>query len=191
MLCSIAIDSPVGRLTVSATAQAIVSIAWTDDPQGEPNELLIEAQRQLEAYFAGRLTCFDLPLMIAGSPFDRRVWEAMRRIPYGQTRSYGELAMEVGSGPRAIGGACGRNRIPLVIPCHRVLASNGLGGFSGGAGLPTKRWLLQLEGAPVQSTSLRAYGSGQKPVRGQALRGNPAGASLPSIGIAAALRPSQ
>lgn len=146
-LCSIAIDSPVGRLTVSATPEAIVSIAWTDDPHGEPNALLIEARRQLEAYFAGRLTRFELPLMITGSPFDKRVWEAMRQIPYGQTRSYGELAMEVGSAPRAIGGACGRNRIPLVIPCHRVLASNGLGGFSGGAGLPTKRWLLELEGA--------------------------------------------
>jgi methylated-DNA-[protein]-cysteine S-methyltransferase len=146
MLCSIAIDSPVGRLTVSATPQAIVSIAWSDDPQGEPNALLTEARRQLEAYFAGRLTRFDLPLTITGSPFDKRVWEAMRQIPYGQTRSYGELAMEVGSGPRAIGGACGRNRIPLVIPCHRVLASNGLGGFSGGAGLPTKQMLLALEG---------------------------------------------
>ena len=70
----------------------------------------------------------------------------MRQIPYGQTRSYGELAMEVGSGPRAIGGACGRNRIPLMIPCHRVLARHGLGGYSGGTGLPTKRQLLELEG---------------------------------------------
>jgi len=145
MLCSIAINSPVGRLTVSATPQAITSIAWTDDPQGEPHALLIEAMRQLEAYFAGRLTRFDLPLMPAGSPFDKRVWEVMRQIPHGQTRTYGELAMELGSGPRAIGGACGRNRIPIVIPCHRVLARNGLGGFSGGIGLATKRGLLALE----------------------------------------------
>ena len=145
MLCSIAIDSPVGALTVTATPQAIVSIGWTDDPHGEPDALLGEARRQLEAYFAGRLTRFDLPLMPAGSSFDKRVWEAMRQIPHGQTRSYGELAMEVGSGPRAIGGACGRNRIPIVIPCHRVLARNGLGGFSGGVGLATKRSLLELE----------------------------------------------
>lgn len=146
MLCSIAIDSPVGRLTVSATPESIISISWADDPQGEPNALLTEARRQLTAYFAGRLTRFDLPLTITGAPFDKRVWEAMRQIPYGQTRSYGELAMEVGSGPRAIGGACGRNRIPLVIPCHRVLARNGLGGFSGGSGPPTKQMLLALEG---------------------------------------------
>jgi methylated-DNA-[protein]-cysteine S-methyltransferase len=145
MLSSVAIDSPVGRLTLSATSEAIISIAWTDDPPGEPNALLVEAGRQIEAYFAGRLTVFDLPLAPAGSPFDSRVRQAMQRIPYGQTRSYGELAMEVGSAPRAIGGACGRNPIPIVIPCHRVLARHGLGGYSGGAGLPTKQRLLALE----------------------------------------------
>jgi methylated-DNA-[protein]-cysteine S-methyltransferase len=147
MLSSIAIDSPVGCLTLSATPEAIISIAWTDDPQGEPNALLVEARRQLEAYFAGRLSIFDLPVTPSGSAFDKRVWQAMQRIPYGQTRSYGELAMEVGSAPRAIGGACGRNPIPIVIPCHRVLARNGLGGYSGGAGLPTKQRLLDLEGS--------------------------------------------
>lgn len=175
MLFSVAIDSPVGRFTVSAAPEAIVSIAWTDDPQGEPNALLIEARRQLEAYFAGRLAHFDLPLMISGSPFDKRAWEAMRQIPYGQTRSYGELAMEVGSGPRAIGGACGRNRIPLMIPCHRVLARHGLGGFSGGTGLPTKRRLLELEGAA-------------EPKLLSAKRGIRAGSDLPSVESAAAPR---
>ena len=145
MLCSIAIDSPIGRLTVSATADAIVSIAWTDDPHGEPTAPLVEACRQLKGYFERRLTDFDLPLMPAGSPFERRVWQSMRQIPHGQTRSYGELAMEIGSAPRAIGRACGRNPIPIVIPCHRVLARNGIGGYSGGAGLATKRHLLELE----------------------------------------------
>jgi len=144
-LCSIAIDSPVGRLTVFATEDAIVSIAWADIPQSEPTAMLVEARRQLEAYFERRLTEFDLPLMPAGSPFQRRVWAAMQQIPHGQTRSYGELAMEVGSAPRAIGGACGHNPIPIVIPCHRVLGRNGLGGYSGGAGLATKRRLLELE----------------------------------------------
>lgn len=148
-----AVDSPAGRLTVSATAEAIVSIAWTDCPNGEPTPLLVEACRQLEAYFARRLTCFDLPLMPAGSPFEQRVWQAMRRIPHGQTRSYGELAMEIGSAPRAIGRACGRNPIPIVIPCHRVLARNGLGGYSGGAGLETKRSLLELERAEPRGLS--------------------------------------
>jgi methylated-DNA-[protein]-cysteine S-methyltransferase len=147
MLCTVAVDSPIGRLTVSATPEAIVSIAWGGGVSGEPNAVLAEAKRQLEAYFTGRLREFDLPLSPAGSPFERRVWDAMRRIPHGQTRSYGELAMEVGSAPRAIGRACGKNPIPIVIPCHRVLARGGLGGYSGGAGLPTKTWLLELEGA--------------------------------------------
>jgi len=162
MLCSVAIDSPVGRLTISATPDAIVSVSWTDDAQGQPNALLVEARRQLEAYFAGQLTHFDLPLKIEGSPFDKRVWAAMRQIPYGQTRSYGELAMEIGSAPRAIGGACGRNRTPIVIPCHRVLARNGLGGFSGGAGLPTKRLLLELE-CGVQRDLSYAFGVDRRP----------------------------
>jgi methylated-DNA-[protein]-cysteine S-methyltransferase len=165
MLSSVVIDSPVGQLTVSATPEAITSIAWTHDPQGEPNALLVEARRQFQAYFAGRLRCFDLPLTITGSPFDKRVWDAMRQIPYGQTRSYGELAMEVGSGPRAIGGACGRNRLPIVIPCHRVLASNGIGGFSGGTGLPTKRTLLALEGyMPAKVARKTERNAGSRPV---------------------------
>ena len=147
MLNSIGINSPVGCLTVSATREAIVGIAWADDPHGVATPLLDEARRQLEAYFDRRLTYFDLPLSPLGSAFERRVWEAMQQIPYGQTRSYGELAMEIGSAPRAIGRACGRNPLPIVIPCHRILGANGLGGYSGGAGLPTKRSLLKLERA--------------------------------------------
>ena len=147
MVHSISIDSPVGRLTITDADNAIVAIRWADDASGEPTPLLAEARRQLEAYFDRRLVCFDLPLMPAGSAFEQRVWAAMRRIPHGQTRRYGELAMEVGSAPRAIGRACGRNPIPIVIPCHRVLARGGLGGYSGGAGLATKRGLLQLERA--------------------------------------------
>lgn len=162
MLCAMAIDSPVGRLTVSATAEAVVSIAWTDASHGAPHALLLEACRQLSAYFERRLTYFDLPLEPAGSPFDKQVWEAMRHIPCGQTRTYGELAMEVGSAPRAIGGACGRNRIPIIIPCHRVLARNGLGGFSGGAGLITKHRLLELERADPDGLSF-ALGSDARP----------------------------
>src|SRR3974390_1447752 len=117
MLSSIAIDSPVGRVSVTASNDAIVRVAWSASDEGEPNALLVEARRQLEAYFERRLTAFDLPLLVEGSSFDKRVWGAMRQIPHGQTRSYGELAMEIGSGPRTIGGACGRNRIPIIIPC--------------------------------------------------------------------------
>jgi methylated-DNA-[protein]-cysteine S-methyltransferase len=147
MLCSVSVDSPVGPLTISAIDDAIVAIGWADRSDGEPTTLLTEARRQLAAYFDRRLTRFDLPLRPAGTPFDQRVWAAMRQIPHGETRRYGELAMEVGSAPRAIGRACGRNPIPIVIPCHRVLARGGLGGYSGGAGLATKGVLLALEGA--------------------------------------------
>jgi len=161
MLSSITVDSPVGRLTVTASKDAIVRVAWSDSAEGEPNDLLVEARLQLEAYFERRLTAFDLPLFVEGSSFDKRVWAAMRQIPHGQTRSYGELAMEIGSGPRAIGGACGRNRLPIIIPCHRVLARNGLGGFSGGTGLPTKRLLLELERSDPGGLSLAA-GAGRR-----------------------------
>lgn len=147
MLNSIAIDSPVGGLTITATADAIVAIGWDRSAEGEETPLLAEARRQLDAYFARRLNRFDLPLDADGAPFEQRVWAAMQRIPQGQTRCYGELAMELGSGPRAVGRACGRNPIPIVIPCHRVVARGGLGGYSGGAGLPTKRLLLELERA--------------------------------------------
>jgi methylated-DNA-[protein]-cysteine S-methyltransferase len=184
MHCSVAVDSPVGWLTVSATEDAIVAVGWAGDAQGgeaqgEVNPLLAEARHQLEAYFERRLTRFDLPLRPGGSPFEQRVWAAMRQIPHGQTRSYGELAMEVGSAPRAIGGACGRNPIPIVIPCHRVLARNGLGGYSGGSGLATKRALLTLENAAAPALSLRAP------------RSNLAGVDPDSIEIAASLRSSQ
>lgn len=143
---SISVTSPVGRLRLDETGGALTAIAWDEDrSHGNGSALLDEAARQLEAYFEGRLQRFELPLAPAGTAFELRVWQAMRQIPAGQTRSYGELAMEVGSAPRAIGRACGRNPIPIVIPCHRVLARNGIGGYSGGDGLPTKRFLLDLE----------------------------------------------
>ncbi len=158
-LCTVAFDSPIGRLTITATPEAIVAIGWGGVPCGGENALLAEARRQLDAYFAGRLREFALPLMAHGSEFDGRVWQAMQRIPYGETRRYGELALELSSAPRAIGGACGRNPIPIVIPCHRIVGRQGLGGYSGGAGLPTKTWLLQLEGSTPRGLSF-AVGAG-------------------------------
>jgi len=143
---SISISTPIGHLTVEERESAIVGVRWADEPQGKKTPLLSEAARQLEAYFAGGRTDFDLPLAAAGTVFDRRVWAAMRAIPYGETRTYGDLAHLTDSGPRAVGRACGRNPIPVIVPCHRILARGGLGGYSGGAGLPTKQWLLTLEG---------------------------------------------
>src|SRR4051794_24995726 len=136
----LSISSPIGELTIEEEGDAIVAIGWADAAadraagplyRGNGSALLAEAAAQLDDYFAGKLTRFDLPLAPAGSPFERRVWTAMAEIRYGQTRCYGELAETVGSAPRAVGRACGRNPIPIVIPCHRVLARTGLGGYSG------------------------------------------------------------
>lgn len=144
-MLSLCTESPIGRLTLDQEGEAIVAIRWADEPAGNGSPLLVEAARQLAAYFDGRLCRFDLPLAAAGTDFDRLVWAAMRAIPYGETRTYGDLAHATDSGPRAIGRACGRNPIPIIVPCHRVLARGGLGGYSGGAGLATKQWLLALE----------------------------------------------
>jgi methylated-DNA-[protein]-cysteine S-methyltransferase len=149
----LSISSPIGQLTIEEAGDVIVAIRWDDAPAersaGNGGALLAEAAEQLDAYFAGRLTRFDLPLAPSGSPFETRVWTAMRAIPYGETRCYGDLAEIVGSAPRAIGRSCGRNPIPIVIPCHRVLAKTGPGGYSGAGGLATKRHLLALEGVAV------------------------------------------
>jgi methylated-DNA-[protein]-cysteine S-methyltransferase len=140
--------SPVGKLRIVADGGRIVALDWERTERDDSSPLLREAMRQLDAYFAGRLREFDLPLAPAGSVFQRNVWAAMLRIPFGATRSYGELAAELGSAARAVGGACGSNPIPVVIPCHRVLGARGaMGGYSGRGGLATKRRLLSLEGA--------------------------------------------
>ena len=144
---SLSISSPVGNLVLDEDQDAIVAIRWADEKTGNGNPLLAEAARQLDAYFAGQLAEFDLPLRPAGTDFESRVWSAMQDIPYGQTRCYGDLATAIGSAPRAVGGACGRNPIPIVIPCHRVLGKAGFGGYSGSGGLKTKKALLALEGA--------------------------------------------
>jgi methylated-DNA-[protein]-cysteine S-methyltransferase len=130
-----------------ADAGALVALEWGSAPTGIDTPLLIEAARQMEAYFAGQLRAFDLPLAPHGTTFQQKVWALTRRIPFGETRSYGALAGDLESAPRAIGGACGRNPIAIIVPCHRVVAAGGsLGGFSGGNGEETKRWLLHHEG---------------------------------------------
>lgn len=144
------VDSPVGRLAIEADHDAVTSVRWSNDEgaqDGSTTPVLEDAVRQLELYFAGRLKRFDLPLAARGTDFQKKVWTMMCEIPFGGTATYGGMAMALGSGPRAVGMACGRNPIPIIVPCHRVLASGGKeGGFSGGRGLPTKRQLLALEG---------------------------------------------
>ena len=144
--------SPVGRLALEADGDTLTGVRWAsvgertrDDSNRSP--VLKEARHQLERYFARRLKAFDLPLAARGTDFQKSVWKMMCEIPFGGTATYGGMAMALGSGPRAVGMACGRNPIPIIVPCHRVLGSGGKeGGFSGGQGLPTKRKLLALEG---------------------------------------------
>ncbi len=144
----VTLSTPVGFLTVFEDGGAIVAVEWGRAGAGRATALLDEAKRQLDAYFDGRLRRFELPLRLAGSRFQRAVWGRMRAIPYGHTRTYGDLADGLASAARAVGAACGRNPIPIVIPCHRVVGGGGrLGGYSGGDGPATKRALLRLEGA--------------------------------------------
>ena len=144
--------SAVGTLTAFAADDAIIALEWGKSPPADasPTPLLHTVHEQLSAYFDGKLETFDLPLDPAGTDFQRRVWFAMAEIPYGQTRTYGELAKTTGSVARAVGGACGKNPIPIILPCHRVMGSGGkLTGFSGGAGAESKAYLLRLEGAMI------------------------------------------
>jgi methylated-DNA-[protein]-cysteine S-methyltransferase len=116
-----------------------------------PPGVMHETMRQLQAYFAGELKSFDVPLEIAGTDFQKRVWSALRTIPYGQTRSYSEIAAQIGAprAVRAVGAANGRNPIPIIVPCHRVIGASGsLVGFGGG--LEWKRLLLDLEATYVE-----------------------------------------
>ncbi len=124
---------------------AIVSIEWGWARDQDETDLLRQASTQLHAYFDGALTTFDLPLAPEGSPYRQRVWAALVAIPYGATRTYLDIARAAGGSPRSVGGANGANPIPIIIPCHRVVATGGIGGYSGGDGLPTKRALLALE----------------------------------------------
>ncbi len=146
---TVTVSSPTGPLTVTERAGAIERLQWRHGAgMVPPTPLLAEAARQLDAYFAKRLLDFDLPLRPAGSPFQQAVWLAMCRIPSGKTRSYGAIAAELGMPAQAVGGACGSNPIPIIIPCHRILATGGgLGGYSGDGGTETKLFLLELEGA--------------------------------------------
>lgn len=143
------IDSPLGRLAISATAAAIVNLDWTTDRLLAPETpLLMESAQQLCAYFDDSLRQFDLPLAPAGAPFEQAVWAEMLKIPAGETRAYGDLAATTGRPARAVGGACGRNPIPIIIPCHRVVGADGrMVGYSGEGGVETKQWLLRHEGA--------------------------------------------
>lgn len=142
------VDSPLGPLTLHTLSGRLTAVRFgADDGPRPPRGVFAEAARQLAAYFDGELHSFDLPLDLSGlTPFQRSVCQALRRVPYGRLRTYGDLARALGrsGAARAVGGACARNPLPIVLPCHRVVAGDGsLGGYSGG--LELKRALLGLE----------------------------------------------
>ncbi len=137
--------SPLGAVTLSEEDGAIVALDWGWGRDQDATPVLLQARAQLCAYLDGELDRFDLPLSPAGTPYRRRVWSALQAIPFGNTRTYQELAQQVGGSARSVGQANGANPIPILIPCHRVVARTGLGGYTGGEGLETKRTLLALE----------------------------------------------
>jgi methylated-DNA-[protein]-cysteine S-methyltransferase len=150
-MASTVVDTPIGPLGLTASDSALHGVMFdgTRVRMEGSSPVLDEAARQLGAYFDGGLVAFELPLELNGSEFNRRCWLALASIPYGQTVSYGEQARRLGLGhdaARAVGAANGRNPLPIVLPCHRVIGADGsLTGFGGG--LEVKRFLLEHEGA--------------------------------------------
>lgn len=140
------IDSPVGPLSITEKDGAIVSLDWRRDAEKAVSDLSRNAVGELSEYFAGTLTEFTLPLLLPDG-FAGRFAQALLEIPYGETRTYGDLARDLGVSAQAIGQACGANKIPIIIPCHRVLGATSLGGFSGAGGIEAKVALLKREGA--------------------------------------------
>ena len=144
-MAHLSLHSPIGELTVFEENGAIVALDWGWVPEQEPTDLLARAAAQLNAYLDGDLKQFDLPLAPRGTPYQVAIWSALCEIPFGAVQSYRDIARRAGGSPRSVGQANSRNPIPIIIPCHRVVAENHLGGYSGGDGLPTKQWLLALE----------------------------------------------
>ena len=158
-------DTPVGKLKLVASDQGLVAILWENDRphrvrlselvENPQHPILVETERQLAEYFAGKRQDFDISLDMRGTPFQKNVWEALLAIPFGETRSYGQLARQLGNpnATRAVGAANGRNPISIIVPCHRVIGSSGsLTGFAGG--LDTKSRLLDLENPNTKSATL-------------------------------------
>lgn len=152
----IRMDSPIGRLEVSSDGEAITSLSieraghlpWEELPENS-TPVLERAREQLTEYFAGTRMSFDLPVTLAGSEFQRAVWNELSQLPFGGVMSYGDIGRATGrsTAGRAVGGAAGANPVPIIVPCHRVLASDKrITGYSGGNGIPTKVWLLDHEG---------------------------------------------
>lgn len=149
-------SSPIGRIEVLGTDAAITSLAIEhsgflphDGVPEQPAPVVDDAIAQLEQYFAGTRRAFDLPVQLPGTPFQQQVWGVLQRVGWGETTSYGELGHAMGrpTASRPVGGAVGRNPVPIIVGCHRVLGAKGaMTGYSAGAGISTKIWLLDHEG---------------------------------------------
>ncbi len=147
-MVKITVQTQFGLLGIVEDVGAITRLDWGGVDEGPATNLLREAAAQISAYADGQLQAFDLPLRVEGSAFQRAVCDEMRAIPFGDTRTYGEIAKALGYSAQAVGGACGGNPIPIIIPCHRVMGADGrLTGFSGAGGIETKVALLRHEGA--------------------------------------------
>ncbi|MEE2698345.1 MAG: methylated-DNA--[protein]-cysteine S-methyltransferase [Pseudomonadota bacterium] len=145
----LSMNSPIGSITLFEDDGAIVALEWgkgdSSNLQRKTN-LLLNAKNQLNEYFDAKRKKFDLPLAPMGSTYQKKIWFYLKQIQYGNTKTYKEIAIIANSSPRAVGNACGQNPIPIIIPCHRVIKTNGeLGGFSAIGGIKTKNYLLCLE----------------------------------------------
>ena len=149
-MAQLSLHSPVGDLSVTEEEGKIISLDWGWVPSEwqRTTPLLERAVDQLNRYFDGEIGDFDLPLDPPGTEFQKKVWAEISKIPFGYLRTYGDLAKTIGSGAQAVGTACGKNPIPIIVPCHRIIAAgNGIGGYSGHGGVANKQILLTLEGA--------------------------------------------
>ena len=146
----VTINAPFGGVGIHVESDYVVGIQLFPAQQSlraPTNQYAQHVAHQISQYFTQAGAMLDIPYVVSGTPFQKRVWKAISEIPFGQVLTYAELAQKVGSGPRAVANACGANRVPLLIPCHRVVAKNGLGGFMQGidGGLKIKEWLLAHE----------------------------------------------
>ena len=151
---TLSLKTPVGELTIFADGDAVIALSWgqgMDAPRTAKSAVLNQAAALLKDYFKTGTADFSaLKIDASGTPFQKRAWAALSKIKPGKTRSYGQLAATLHSGPRAVGGACAANPIPIIVPCHRVLAADGkVGNYSGGDGTDTKAFLLRLEGVDL------------------------------------------
>ena len=142
------VDTPVGRLGLLQDNSQLLFVGWDSSTyQPTTDKVLLDVEKQLSEYFSGDRKVFDIEVSMTGTDFQKKVWAIISSVPYGQTMSYNDIAKKLDSGPRAVANACGKNHIPIIVPCHRILPSSGkLGGYSGGEGPATKRKLLELEG---------------------------------------------